>query len=181
MNICVYGAASSQISSSYLEAGTELGRQIALNGYGLVFGGGGTGMMGAAAGGALSEGGVIIGIYPSFFDGLGKRFEPCTELIVTETMRERKMLMEEKSEAFVVTAGGIGTLEEFFEILTLKQLGRHHKPVCILNTDGCYDDLDHLIHKLVRDRFMKPEDAELYFISDSVDEIMNRINRALKA
>ena len=119
MKICVYGAASSEIDKSFLEAGEELGRQIVERGHGLVFGGGANGMMGAVARGVDSKGGYILGIAPGFFNVDGVSYDNCTEFIHTDTMRERKREMEENGEAFIITPGGIGTLDEFFEILTL--------------------------------------------------------------
>jgi uncharacterized protein (TIGR00730 family) len=112
----------------------ELGRVLAQKGYTLVFGGGAQGLMGAAARGFKEMNGRIIGIAPTFFMNVdGVLYDQCSQFIYTETMRERKQLMEEHSDAFLVTPGGIGTFEEFFEILTLKQLGRHTKPILIYN------------------------------------------------
>ncbi|MCF0245989.1 MAG: TIGR00730 family Rossman fold protein [Ileibacterium sp.] len=177
MNICVYGSSSNSIPQSYLKAGYELGKQIASRGYGMVFGGGCDGMMGAAVRGMQSEGGWSIGIAPTFFQGQGVLFRDCSEWIFTKTMRERKHLMEHKSSAFIMTAGGIGTLEEFFEVLTLKQLSQLNKPICILNTDGCFDELDALLKQLVKDGFMSADNLNLYFMSASIDEILNYIEK----
>lgn len=141
MHICIYGAASNQINPAYLAAATTLGEQLARRGHTLVFGGGAQGLMGAAARGACGAGGQILGIAPSFFDQEGVLFQQCSELIFTETMRERKQLMEDQADAFLALPGGIGTLEEFLEILTLKQLGQHNKPIALLNLLGYFDPL----------------------------------------
>ena len=101
-----------------------------------MYGAGANGLMGAVARGVCEENGTIIGVTPSFFNVDGILFENVSELITTETMRERKQIMEDKADAFIVTPGGIGTLEEFFEILTLKQLGRHGKAIVIFNQNG---------------------------------------------
>lgn len=175
MNVCVYGSSSSSISQLYLQTGYDLGKKIAQRGWGLVFGGGTTGMMGAVVRGVEALHGWSIGISPHFFNEEGVLHIDCSEFIFTETMRERKALMEEKADAFIMVPGGIGTLEEFFEILTLKQLKQHRKPICILNTDGCYNGLNELLHSLVRDGFMSEEHLALYFISDSADAVLEYI------
>ena len=108
---------------------------------GLVFGGGAQGMMGAAARGVRDGGGSIIGVAPDFFDVDGVLFPDCTEFIYTKTMRERKQILEDSSDAFIITPGGFGTLDEFFEILTLKQLERHNKAIVVLNVAGYYDNI----------------------------------------
>ena len=141
MRICVYGAASDEIDRSYLEAGEELGRAMSRRSHSLIFGGGAKGMMGAVARGMSENNGYLKGIVPHFFNVDGALYEKCNEMIKTQTMRERKKLMEESSDAFIVTPGGIGTFEEFFEILTLRSLDRHKKPIAILNTNGYYNDL----------------------------------------
>ena len=114
MKICVFGASSNQIDQKFLEAGEALGKLIGEHGHTLVFGGGCTGMMGAAARGAASCQGQMVGVAPYFFNRLGVLYGQCTEFVYTDTMRERKEHMEQISDAFIVTAGGIGTYEEFF-------------------------------------------------------------------
>ena len=157
MNICVYGASSGEIDKSYILAGEELGRRMAARGHGLVFGGGARGLMGAVARGMQAGGGEICGVAPSFFHVDGILFPDCSRMIYTETMRERKQIMEDMSDAFIAAPGGIGTFEEFFEILTLKQLGRHGKPVALLNTGGYYDSLAAMLEAAVQGAFMKRE------------------------
>ena len=134
MVICVYGASSDTIHPDFLKAGEALGSAMARRGHSLVFGGGGHGLMGAVARGVASSGGSITGVAPRFFNVDGVLFDGCTEFVYTDTMRERKAIMEERADAFLMTPGGIGTFEEFFEILTLRQLGRHNKPISVLNT-----------------------------------------------
>ena len=114
MNICVYGASSDAIDPRFLAAGEALGREMARRGHGLIFGGGGHGLMGAVARGMTQGGGSITGIAPRFFNVDGVLYDGCTEFLYTETMRERKALMESKADAFVMTPGGIGTYEEFY-------------------------------------------------------------------
>ena len=177
MNICVYGAASSLIDESFIKAGEELGRKIAEHGHGLVFGAGRNGMMGATARGVIEKGGKVLGISPAFFEenNAEVHFLECTELIETETMRERKKLLDEKSDAFIVTPGGIGTFDEFFEILTLKQLGRHNKAIVIYNINGFFNGLASSLYKMVQERFITNDCVELCKVCDSAEEAINYI------
>ncbi len=162
MNVCVYGAASQKIHPDYLKDARQLGCLIGQAGLGLVFGGGATGMMGACAAAAQEAGGKIIGVAPRFFNQEGVLFPDCTEMIFTDTMRQRKEKMELLSEAFIMTPGGIGTMEEFFEILTLKQLGRMNKPIAVLNTKGYYDSLKDLLCHCVEQGVLEREGLELF-------------------
>ena len=131
----------------------QLGHCLAKAGFGLVFGGGNTGVMGACARGAAQAGGQILGVAPSFFNQEGVLYPSCTTLHLTDTMRQRKEMMEHLSHGFVMAPGGIGTLEEFFEILTLKQLGRHKKPIAVLNIRGYFDALEELLEGAVEEGF----------------------------
>ena len=175
MNICVYGASSGHIAKVYHDSAYSLGEQIAKRNHKLVYGAGANGVMGATARGAYDNGGVIIGVAPSFFTVDGMLFDHCTELIRTETMRERKKVLEDKSDAFIVAPGGLGTFDELFEILTLKQLGRHNKPVCFFNTDGVYDALLELLDKMADNHFMKHKSLELFKSFDDVAKMLEYI------
>ena len=167
MNICVYGAASDTIHENYISAAYELGSTMAQKGHTLVFGGGATGIMGACARGIVAEGGKLIGVAPRFFDEPGILYKGCTEFIFTETMRERIQTMEDLADAFIVSPGGIGTYEEFVEILTLKQLGRHNKPIVMLNTMGYYEPMEALMKNTVDKGFMKKECLDLFVVIDN--------------
>ncbi len=173
MKITIYGASSDQIKKIYLEEVEALGEKMAKRGHSLVFGAGDSGCMGAAARGVFKGGGEIIGVIPTFFDVDGVIYPNCTELIQTETMRDRKEILEEKADAFVVTPGGIGTYDEFFEIVTLKQLQRHNKAIAIYNVDGYYDALYQMLKKLVTDGFMKEESESLVRFFDDADEMID--------
>ena len=175
MNICVYGAASNELDKIYEEKTEELGFNMAKRGHSLVFGGGKSGMMGAAARGTYKGGGKIIAVAPHFFDSLNVYFENATEFISTDTMRERKQILEDKSEAFVISPGGIGTFDEFFEILTLKSLGRHTKPIAVYNINGYFNPLYKMLETAVEERFMKPEVLELCPFYDDIDEMLEYI------
>ena len=178
MNICIYGASSRKLAKEYYDAAEALGALMARQGHTLVFGGGQEGIMGAVARGAHAHGGKIIGIAPRFFDRPGILFEECTEFIYTDTMRERKALMEEHSEAFMVLPGGIGTYEEFFEMLTLKQLGRHNKPMVMLNTRGYYNPMAAMLQNTVDEGFMSADCLELYGVCNSPEEALDYILNA---
>ena len=177
MNICVFGAARDEIGEDFMALGTALGRELAARGHTLVFGAGGHGMMGAAARGAYEMGGKIIGVVPYFFNTPGILFEHCTELIRMETMAERKTIMEERSDAFIALPGGIGTLEEFFEILTLKQLGRHNPAIAILNTNGFYDKMQEFVLSAVEQRFIRPACLDIYALCPTPAETLAYLER----
>ncbi|MGN0451797.1 MAG: TIGR00730 family Rossman fold protein [Acutalibacteraceae bacterium] len=181
MNICLYGASSSAIAKAYVNPTEELGAKIAERGHTLIYGGGAAGLMGAAARGAYSRGGKIIGVVPSFLNVDGILFDNCTELIFTETMRERKALMEQKSDAFIMTPGGVGTFDEFFEILTLKQLGRHSKPIAIFNVNGYFDSLIAQLENAVYKQFMNPEIFELFISTDRSDKLLDYLENGVNS
>lgn len=173
MNICVYGASSDLIDKIYLDSAYELGEKMAKRGHSLVYGGGAQGVMGASARGVKSCGGKVIGVSPSFFNVDGVLFEECDQLIYTETMRERKAIMEEKADAFVIAPGGIGTYEEFYEILTLKQLARHNKAIVIFNTDGYYNKMIEALQEAEEKAFIRPQTLKLYEVFDKPEEIID--------
>lgn len=181
MNICLYGASSSAIAKAYVNPTEELGAKIAERGHTLIYGGGAAGLMGAAARGAYSRGGKIIGVVPSFLNVDGILFDNCTELIFTETMRERKALMEQKSDAFIMTPGGVGTFDEFFEILTLKQLGRHSKPIAVFNINGYFDSLIAQLENAVHKQFMNPEIFELFISTDRADRLIDYLENSVSS
>lgn len=178
MNVCLYGASGIFIDEKYITATRELGRKIAERGWGMVFGGGANGMMGAAARGMYDQGGEIIGVAPRFFSVDGVLFDKCTQLIRTDTMRERKQIMEDKSDAFIMTPGGIGTFEEFFEILTLKQLGRHTKPIAVFNIDGYFDAMAEMMENAIRGRFVREEIKNIYGVFEDPDKLLDYIENA---
>ncbi len=175
MKICIYGASSDEINKAYIDSTYNLGCEIGKRGHSLVFGGGATGLMGAAARGMTSQNAEIIGVAPKFFNVDGILYDKCTDFIYTEDMRERKFIMEESSDAFIVTPGGIGTFEEFFEVLTLKQLGRHNKPIVLFNINGYYDSINSLLENAVCERFMKESCRDLLKSFSDIDEMLSYI------
>ena len=129
--------------------------------------------MGAAAVAALENGGKVVGIAPYFFKEGNHLLDECSEFFYTQTMRERKQLMEEKADVFVMMPGGIGTFEEFFEILTLKQLARHDKKIIIANINGYFNPLLAMLEKAVNEQFLQSNHLQLFSVCNSIDEIFD--------
>jgi uncharacterized protein (TIGR00730 family) len=147
-SVCVYCGSSDTVEPSYLTDAHAIGESFAKAGLKLVYGGGGVGLMGAAARGAHAAGGAVLGIIPSFLRGREQPFDDV-ETVIVETMHERKMLMFERSEAFVVLPGGIGTLEEIVELLSWRRLDLHQKPIVFHNPSGFWEPLFALIRHTV--------------------------------
>lgn len=173
MKICVFGASSALIENVYIEKGEELGEMMVKRGHSLIFGGGSEGVMGAVVRGVHRMGGEMIGVAPTFFNVDGILFDECTEMIRPETMRERKFIMEEKADSFIVAPGGIGTFEEFFEVLTLKQLGRHEKAIVVLNTNSYYDKMLEMIDFTADNKFMTKGCRELFYVAKTAEEALD--------
>ena len=156
-----------------------MGEYLARHGHSLVFGAGSTGEMGAASRGFKRGGGIIHGVVPRFFKENLDEFVnwDCDEMTLTETMRERKGIMEDLADAFIITPGGAGTFEEFFEVLTLKQLGRHRKPIAIYNIDGYYDHMIDAINYSIKTDFIKANCSQLFKVFDETqfDEMIDYI------
>ncbi|MBO4290213.1 MAG: TIGR00730 family Rossman fold protein [Lachnospiraceae bacterium] len=172
MKICLFGASSSITGESYIKKVEELGELLAKRGHELIFGAGANGLMGAAARGFKAGGGRLTGIVPSFFTSEvpAVLFQDCDEIIYTKTMAERKSLMEDKADAFITVPGGIGTMEEFFEVLTLKQLGRHAKAIVIYNVNGYFDKLIDMLHTSVEEGFLNKYCLRFLEITDDPEE-----------
>lgn len=177
MRICVYGGASVKIDPDYIRATEALGEKMAKRGHDLVFGAGGTGLMGAIAKGVSDGGGNVLGVIPRFF--LGENVEivsdHCDEVIYTDTMRERKQIMEDSADAFIMTPGGIGTFEEFFEILTLKQLGQLNKPIAIFDYKNYYVELVDMMEHSIDKKFINESVKTLYSVFEDADELLDFI------
>ena len=172
MKICVYGAASDKIDYKYKEAGELLGRTMAQRGHELVFGAGDNGLMGAVARGVYEMHGKITGVAPTFFNVDGVLFPHCTKLISTETMRERKKILEEEADSFIMVPGGVGTFDEFFEILTLKQLQQHNKALAIFNIDGYFDELLAMMKMAADKEFISDMTLNLYEEFKDVEKML---------
>lgn len=173
MRICVYGASSNTIDPMYIAAVEQMGLELAKRGHSLVFGAGRHGLMGAVARGVREGSGHILGVVPKFFGEMDVEilYPDCDELIQPDTMRQRKQIMEDNSDAFIMVPGGIGTFEEFFEILTARQLCLHNKPIAIYNVNGYYDQLDRTIRMAMEQHFVQEEVLELYHITGNVEDM----------
>ena len=174
MKICVFGAASPTIDQEYIDKVEALGAEMAKRGHSLVFGGGGHGLMGASARGVHAENGHVLGVVPRFFEdeNIENLYDNCDELIETDTMRERKQIMEDNADAFIIVPGGIGTFEEFFEILTLRQLCRHYKPIAIYNIKGYYDEMLTMLEASTKKGFIRGGCMDLFFISSDLQKLL---------
>ena len=177
-SIAVYCASSNKLRPSFVEAAERLGSLIAAEGMRLVYGDGGIGLMAAVARGALSNGGEVIGVIPQFMVDQGWNNPSSTQTIVTQTMHERKATICDISDAMVALPGGIGTFEELLECLTWKQLGLHHNPVVILNTDGYYDKLLECIDRMVDEQMMRPIHKEMFVVVNQPEEVIPAILNA---
>jgi uncharacterized protein (TIGR00730 family) len=178
MKICVFAASSDHLAPCFTEAAEELGRLLGQDGHTLIFGGGRTGLMGACARGAAEHGAEIIGIAPRFFDEPGVLYERCSRFVWTETMAERKTAMEEAADAFLVLPGGIGTMEEFFEVLTLRQLGLHAKPIALLNTAAYFDGLAAFLQGMTEQGFAGREVPALVSLCGTPEEALRALTDA---
>jgi uncharacterized protein (TIGR00730 family) len=173
--LCVYCASSDRLDPKYYTVAEELGRELVARGWGLVYGGGKTGMMGAVARAVKGAGGRVVGVIPEFMKVRELTFGDADEIVTVVTMRERKMLMEERADAFVTLPGGWGTLEEVVEILTLRQLDIVRKPCVFLNQDGFYDPLLQLFDRMLAEKFFKPSNMELFRVAATVPEVFAQL------
>lgn len=170
-SLCVYCSSSDRLEPKYAAAAEQIGREIARRGWALVYGGGKTGLMGAVARGTKGAGGRVIGVIPEFMKARELEFTEADELISVITMRERKMLMETRADAFLALPGGWGTLEELLEILTLAHLEVLQKPVILFNQDGYYDDLLRMFERIVAENFMRETIRGKFSVAKSIEEI----------
>lgn len=166
--LCVYCASSSHLDAKYHCAAVALGRGLVERGWSLVYGGGNVGLMGAVAQAVKDRGGTVVGVIPEFMRARELAFTAADELIVVDSMRERKRLMAERADAFVALPGGIGTLEELAETMTERYLNLSRKPVVIVNQAGFYDDLLRFFARMVAERFKSDGLGRLYAVADEV-------------
>ncbi len=176
--ICVFAGSSMGRSEAYRNAAKKLGQTIARCGLGMVYGGARVGLMGAAADAALAEGGEVIGVLPKKLANLEIAHDGLTRLHLVDTMHERKAIMANLSDAFIALPGGIGTLEETFEVLTWSQLGFHLKPVGLLNVEGFFDRLLGFLDDLSTERFLKTEHRSLLLSDSDPDRLISRVLQA---
>jgi uncharacterized protein (TIGR00730 family) len=171
--ITVFCGSSFGTEKEYEEQAYLLGKTLAERNIGLVYGGANVGLMGAVADGTLDHKGEVFGVLPHFLQNKEIAHQSLTELILVETMHERKTKMNELSDGVITLPGGFGTLEEFFEMLTWAQLGLHKKPIAILNINGFYDELLALVHTMVNKGFLKAVNRDMLLISNNIDELLD--------
>ncbi|MGQ9806777.1 MAG: LOG family protein [Chlorobiales bacterium] len=169
-HICVYCSASNHIAKKYVNEAEKLGEAIAKRGATLVYGGGKVGLMGNLALSAQAHGAKVIGVIPERLVEREAVYRGCDELIITKTMRERKAMMDEKSDAFIALAGGFGTLDEIMEAITIRQLGFHQKPIIFLNTEGFYDSLLEFFEQLYAQGFARHKEARPYQVAETIEQ-----------
>ena len=175
MRVCIFGASGDDIEQVFFDETFAVGRALAERGHSLIFGGGAHGLMGAAARGFTAGGGKIVGVAPRFFDIPGVLYEACDEFVWPDSMRDRKKYMEDNADAFLVVPGGIGTYEEFLEVLTLKQLARHGKPIVLYNINGFFDKLTDLIAADTVAGFIRRQTMELFDLADDPETAVRLI------
>src|SRR5689334_4491982 len=176
--VTVYCSSSRHVDGVYTRAAHDLGAAIAEQNWVLVYGGNHIGCMGVLADAARAAGGKVTGITPRLLvdDGIGD--EKCDDLVVTDGMRERKHLLEQRGDAFVTLPGGLGTFEEVFEIIVGRMLGYHSKPIVLLNVNGYYAPLLAMIEHGIEQRFIKPKARDAYFVADSVRQTIEYLAKA---
>ena len=173
--ITVFCGSSSGTEEIYTSQATLLGQTLAKRNIELVYGGANVGLMGAVADGVLNAGGKVIGVLPDFLRSKEIAHRQLTELILVDTMHERKTKMNDLSDGVIALPGGFGTLDELFEMLTWGQLGLHKKPIGILNVDGFYDALIVFIQTTVDKGFLKPANQQMLLVSDSIDDLLDKM------
>ncbi len=176
--VCVYCASSSQIAETYFIAAQELGRLLAENSIDLVYGGGARGSMGSLADAALAAGGTVIGVMPKFMVDLEWAHPGIHELMITDTMHERKAKMIENVDAVVALPGGSGTLEELVETLTMKRLGLFLKPIILVNLDGFYNPLIEQYQRFIDENFMDSRHSALWSVVQQPNQVLDAIASA---
>ena len=176
--VTVYCSSSSKVAKPFVEATAALGRAIAQNRWKLVYGGNAVGLMGVLAEGCRAAGGKVVGVTPQLFIDKNVHDARCDELVVTNTMRDRKAILEERGDAFVALPGGLGTFEEFFEIVCGRQLGYHAKPIVLLNVDGYYNPLLAMIEHGLESNFIRPRARELFYVARTVSDAVEHLHHS---
>lgn len=174
-NVCVYCASSTQIEPVYFESASKLGHLLAERNINLINGAGKTGLMRASSDAALKAGGTVTGVIPQFMVEKGWHYEQLTELMITQTMHERKHLMATMADGVIALPGGCGTMEELMEIITWKQLGLFFKPIIILNINGFYNSLLAMFKNAIDANFMRPEHEKIWHIATTPEEAVNML------
>jgi TIGR00730 family protein len=176
-SVCIFCGSGEGFDPIYKETAYDLGAMLASRGITIVYGGARIGLMGAVADGALNNGGKVIGIMPRFLQTEELMHEQLTDLIIVNTMHERKIKMHELSDAVITLPGGWGTMEEMFEMLTWGQLGMHEKPIGLLNINGYYDALHVLCNNMVQEGFLPEFIAEMKLVAQSAEELLDMMEQ----
>ncbi|MDI3521239.1 MAG: hypothetical protein PWQ17_126 [Anaerophaga sp.] len=176
--IAIFCASSPKVPEKYFMAARSVSASLVKAGYGIIYGGGAVGLMGAVADEALKLNGSITGIIPRFMVDVEWEHKDVQDMIHVETMHKRKELMVQRSSGIVALPGGTGTLEELFEVLSLKKLGQYPHPIIVLNTDGFYNGLLQLTAKMVKEKFMRPVHNEMWNIVDRPEDVVPAIENA---
>ncbi|MDP2698680.1 TIGR00730 family Rossman fold protein [Thalassospira sp.] len=174
-SICVFCGASNGVNPQHRENAIAFGRMMAERGVALVYGGGRIGLMGAVADAVMAHGGKVIGIIPQHLDDIEVGHTGLSELIVCKSMYERKVEMFRRSDAFVTLAGGMGSLDEAFEALTLRQLGIHDKPLVFFNDLGYWDKCLEMIDGIIEEGFARPSNRNLFTVADTLEEVFEQL------
>lgn len=175
-NIAVFCGSSNGASKVYIDSAKKLGKELAKRNITLVYGGASVGVMGAVADAVLKEGGQVIGIMPSFLEQREISHQRLSELIVVDSMHERKAKMAELADGFVALPGGPGTLEEFFEIFTWAQLGLHQKPCGLLNINHYFDPLVELFNHMTKEQFLQEKYRSMALVDTEPNRLLEKFN-----
>jgi uncharacterized protein (TIGR00730 family) len=175
--VCVFSSSSSAVNSLYRDTTIELGKKLGQEGFDLIFGGADVGLMGVIARTAQNHGAKVTGVVPKSLVEKGIAYQEADELIISNNLRDRKEIIESKSDAFIALPGGFGTLEEIMEIITLKQLQLHNKPIVFINTNGYYDNLIAQFETGYQENFAKKDLKELYYVSKFAEDAIDYIKR----
>lgn len=169
--LCVYCSSSRELEPKYYAAGEQVGRELGVRGWGLVYGGGHAGVMGAVARAASGAGARVVGVIPHFMHERELTYHEADELVTVDSMRERKRVMAERADAYLALPGGIGTLEELSEIMVERSLNLTRKPLVLFNQDGFYDDFLRFLDRMVRERFKTARLAQTLVVATRIEEV----------
>lgn len=178
--VCIFAASSEAARATFGHVAAELGRLIAKDNIELVYGAGKVGLMGAVAEAVHAHGGRVIGVIPEKLDIPALTYTACDELIITKTMAERKATMAERADGFLVLPGGFGTLEELFEVLVLRQLGYHDKPIVFINTEGAFDGLMSYFAEMIELDLVKEDQCNLFDVAATPEAAMDALRHAVR-
>jgi len=178
LGICVFCASAEGLDARLVDAADRLGTEVARRGHRLVYGGGGVGLMGVVARAVHAAGGQVFGAIPQALVDRELAYGPADELVVTETLRERKAEMDSRADAFIALPGGFGTLEELLEVLTLRQLGLHTRPIVVVDVDGYYEPLREMARRIVTDGFARAGEGELFEVVATPEAALDVVEAA---